>query len=245
MEQYYEMLIKRKSNRKYDESLTISPAEMLVIEAELVKLKPLTSDIKVAFSIVKRSETTAKFGEYCLLMFSEKIGDYLLNAGYMLEQMDLFFTSLNIGSCWYGLSKPKKQIHDGLSYVIMITFGKSAAKDFRESFSDFKRKAQTDVWKGDFNKNVMKMSLLAPSAVNSQPWYIESSDSLVSVYRNHAIKTFIPSSKRGFFNTIDLGIFLFFLEVSLNHENITYERKLFDSSVTGVNLIKIAQYQIK
>jgi len=245
MKQYYEMLIKRKSNRKFDESLKISAEEMRMIKSELVSIKPLVSDIKVSFSIVLRSETTAKFGEYCLLMFSEKTGNYLLNTGYMLEQMDLFFTSMNIGSCWYGLSKPKDQSQNDLSYVIMIAFGKSKPQDFRTSFSEFKRKEHLEVWQGDFNVNVVDMALLAPSAVNSQPWYIESNDSLITVYRNHAIRTFIPSAKRGFFNTIDLGIFLFFLEASLAHENITYQRVLFDSTITGKDLIKIAQYQLR
>jgi hypothetical protein len=35
----------------------------------------------------------------------------------MLEQIDLFMTSLNIGVCWYGVAKPKEMLYDGLKYV--------------------------------------------------------------------------------------------------------------------------------
>ncbi len=52
-------------------NLSISEEELAVLETKINELKPLLYDIKVQFSIVKRRQTTAKRGEYCLLMYSD------------------------------------------------------------------------------------------------------------------------------------------------------------------------------
>ncbi len=98
--QYYDMIFKRKSVRRYDPTLHVTAAELDGIRDMLGRLTPLLPDIAVECDIVTREQTTCKFGEYCLLFYSqEKQGD-LLNAGYMLEQLDLYLASVDIGACW-------------------------------------------------------------------------------------------------------------------------------------------------
>ena len=108
------MIFKRKSIRRYDYNLSITEAEMEDIRQAINNFRPLVKDIKVKFKIVESKETTSKRGEYCLLMYSEEKPLYLLNVGYMLEQMDLFLASRNIGVCWYALAKTKELKLDGL-----------------------------------------------------------------------------------------------------------------------------------
>ena len=146
MKEYYGVISKRRSMRKFAEGLSISENEMQAIQQHIEALIPLDKDIRVSFKIVKRAETTARFGEYCLLIYSEKKPHYLLNAGYMLEQMDLFFTAQDIGACWVGMAKPKEKQVDGLDYVIMMVFGKSHAEDFRKDLSECNRKESKTIW---------------------------------------------------------------------------------------------------
>lgn len=82
MEQSYEMIFKRKSFRRFDDTLFISDNELNEITKEICNLKPLNKDIRTEFLIVDKSKTTCKRGQYCLLMYSEKKEHYLLNAGY-------------------------------------------------------------------------------------------------------------------------------------------------------------------
>jgi len=244
MEEFYDMIFKRKSIRKYDEALSISGKEIQAIQKQIETLVPLDEDIRVGFKIVKREETTARFGEYCLLVYSEQKLHYLLNAGYMLEQMDLFFTARDIGACWVGLAKPKEQQYEGLEYVIMIAFGKSHVEDFRKDLSECNRKDSKTIWRGEFDPRVVDIVRYAPSACNSQPWRVVSGDHCIQVYRNTAIKSFIPVKKLPYFNSIDMGIFLCFLEITLQHNEYSFDRKLCEEQDTAQKEIEIAEYRI-
>lgn len=84
MANLYQMVFKRKSIRKFDKNLSIPEEELAILETKLNELKPLIKDIKVRFDIVERKQTTAKRGEYCLLMYSEEKPCHLQNAGYMM-----------------------------------------------------------------------------------------------------------------------------------------------------------------
>jgi uncharacterized protein YukE len=95
----YEMMFKRKSIRKFDKKLLISEQELEKLRNEINNLVPLIDNINVEFVITDRKKTTASRGEYCLLMYSEEKPLYLENAGYMLEQTDLFLATLDIGVC--------------------------------------------------------------------------------------------------------------------------------------------------
>ncbi len=244
MEEFYDMLFKRKSMRKFAEGLAISEKEMQAIQKQIQTLEPLDKDIRVSFKIVKREETTARFGEYCLLMYSEQSAHYLLNAGYMLEQMDLFFAAQNIGACWVGLAKPKEKQYDGLEYVIMIAFGKSRPQDFRQDIAECNRKEVEMIWEGEFYRDIADVVHYAPSACNSQPWRVVSGDHRIQVYRNTVIKSFILAKKLPYFNSIDMGIFLYFLEIILQHNGVAFTRALCGESDPAAEKIAIAEYHI-
>ncbi len=244
MKEYYDGISKRRSMRKFDEGLSISENEMQAIQQHIEALIPLDKDIRVSFKIVKRMDTTARFGEYCLLMYSEKKTHYLLNAGYMLEQMDLFFASQVIGACWVGMAKPREKQLDGLDYVIMLAFGKSHAEDFRKDLSECNRKESKTIWQGEFDPRVVDVVRCAPSACNSQPWKVVSEDHCIKVYRNTVIKTFIPDAKHSYFNSIDMGIFLCFLEITLQQNGYSFNRKLCEERKTAQTEIEIAEYLI-
>lgn len=245
MKELYDMIFKRKSMRKFDETLFLTEEELTEIKQETEKLIPLINDIRVKFEIVKKTNTTAKRGEYCLLMYSEKKPHYLLNAGYLLEQMDLFFASRDIGVCWYAVAKPKEVQVQGLDYVIMLAFGKSRQQDFRNDVAQFKRKSREEIWQGDFDSGVTEAVRLAPSACNTQPWRIVSDNDYIKLYRSTMIKSFIPASKLPYYNSIDMGICLFFLEIAMSQKNYGFDRTLISEADSNLELLEIATYSIK
>jgi len=231
--------------RRFDKNLSLTEGELRDISRRTEKLVPLAKDIGVRFEIVKRQDTTARFGEHCLLMYSERKPFYLLNAGYMLEQMDLFLPSLDIGACWLGMAKAKGNRPEGMDYVIMLAFGRSRPQDFRSGVSEFKRKKKEEIWQGDFDNDVTEAVRLAPSACNTQPWRIASGDGLIKVYRSTRIISFIPPSELPFFNSIDLGICLCFLETAMAKKGHLFERNLIGEEKPDAGLLRIAEYVLK
>lgn len=245
----HKMIFKRKSIRKFDKNLSVSDQELEKLYNEIINIKPLISDINVEFAIVDRKKTTANRGEYCLLMYSEEKPLYLENAGYMLEQIDLFLTSLNIGVCWYGVAKPELMSYKGLKYVIMLAFGKCQSKDFRVDETEFKRKSIKDIWKGSTFREIANNLRIAPSGCNLQPWRIISEEKIIKVFREFNMNSF-PEKKKEFyketdFSLIDMGICLCYLEISLLHNGYTFNRKLHIKDSSHEALTQIATYNIE
>ena len=77
-------------------------------------------------------------------------------------------------------------------------------------------------------------------------WLIKSTSNQIDVYRYKGGKHGImPKNKVDFYNQIDIGIFLLFLELCLKHNNIKYERNLFiEDSVDKIEILN-ASYQLK
>ena len=227
----YEMIFKRKSFHLFrnigNEHLT--EEELTDIEKEFLKLKPLVEDIKVKIKIVKK-ESILRGQEYCILFYSEKKDNYLQNIGYLGEQLDLYLVSKNIGTLWFGIGKPDENKIDGLEFVIMIAIAKVDSPDkFRKDMYKSKRKELSEIWTGDNYLDVANIVRFAPSACNTQPWKVEANDNEIKVYRyrKEGKRGIMPKDKVIYYNQIDIGIFLCFMELCLEHNNISYEKELF------------------
>lgn len=229
MEQLYEMIFKRRSVRRYDGKRPLTEAELAEIKAQLARLEPLDADIPVKFRLVKRGETSCLWGEYCLLLYSGEREGYLSNAGYLLEQMDLWFAAHDIGACWYGMGRTDEKKWDGLSFVIMMSFGRCRPESFRRSMSEARRKPLGDICGGEADEAVTRAvdtARYAPSACNSQPWHVGCGVGKLTVRQKSGFKNALMRNLAGYMNRIDMGIFLFFLELALRHEGIAFHRVL-------------------
>ena len=85
-EQYYEAIFKRKSFHLFRNvgADRISPEELADIEKAYADFEMLYPDIKTAIRIVPASKVNFKRdAEYCILIYSEKKENYLMNAGYI------------------------------------------------------------------------------------------------------------------------------------------------------------------
>lgn len=244
----YDMIFKRRTFRKFDRSLSLSEKELVEIQSTILKVEPLLKTIEVRMRIVNRNQTTAKRGQYCLLLYSEEKPFYLVNAGYILEQIDLLMASCHIGVCWYGVAKPKEMHFEGLNYVIMLAIGKCKPEDFRKNISEFRRKPVNDIWEGHFIPELAGVIRLAPSGCNLQPWRITCSGKEIKVYKQSTMKSF-PEKKRILYeqtdySCIDIGICLCFLEISLLYNGYCFKRVLNHNTGPHEEGLEIASYEI-
>ena len=227
----YEMIFKRKSFHLFRNigNGHITEDEINDIRKEFSKLKSLVEDIKVKIKIVKK-ESILRGQEFCILFYSEKKDNYLQNIGYLGEQLDLYLVSKNIGTLWFGIGKPDEEKFDGLDFVIMIAIAKVDSEDkFRKDMFKSKRKDISEIWNGDNYLDIANIVRFAPSACNTQPWKVEESEKEIKVYRyrKEGKRGIMPKDKVIYYNQIDIGIFLCFLELCLEHNNINYKKELF------------------
>ena len=228
----YDMIFKRKSFHLFRNigNEHITEEEIKDIQYKFNTLKPLIDDIKVKIKIVKKGVTCKRGQEYCILFYSEKKENYLQNIGYLGEQLDLYLVSKNIGTLWFGIGKVEKKNLDGLDYVIMIAIAKvDSPEKFRKDMFKSKRKSLEEIWFGDEFKEIGNIVKYAPSACNTQPWRIEASKNELKVYRyrKEGKRGIMPKNMVIYYNQIDIGIFLCFMDLCLEHNNIKYKKELY------------------
>ncbi len=228
----YNMIFKRKSFHLFRNigNEHITKEELKDIEEKFNTLMPLVEDIKVKIKIVKDSTTCKRGQEYSILLYSEKKDNYLQNIGYIGEQLDLYLVSKNIGTLWFGIGKVEEKQLDGLDFVIMIAIAKvDSETKFRKDMYKSKRKELSEIWNGDYYLDIANIVRFAPSACNTQPWIVDSKEKELKVYRyrKQGKRGIMPINMVKYYNQIDIGIFLCFLELCLYKNNIKFERILY------------------
>ena len=246
---YYDMIFKRKSFHLFRGvgNDTISETELCDIRKAWEGFTPLYPEIKTKIRIVPAETISFKRdAEYCILIYSEKKDNYLMNAGYLGQQLDLWLVSQHIGSLWYGLGKPDEPVYEGLSHVIMIAVRKvTDDSKYRKDMFKAKRKNLSEIWSGD-DLGIADITRFAPSACNSQPWVVENKGGVLTVYCYRIpVKIGILTPHAAlYFNRIDLGIYLCILEICLLKKGYTFERELFPDAGGEEELTKSAVYTL-
>lgn len=230
----YDMIFKRKSFHLFRNVNVehISDDELDEIYKKFLTFKPLIGDIKVKIKIEKDSGSCKRGQEYCILFYSEKKDNYLENIGYLGEQLDLYLVSKNIGTLWFGIGKASEKVYEGLEFVIMMAITKIGSPDkFRKDMFKSKRKDVSEIWSGNNYIDIANIVRFAPSACNTQPWMVEASSEEIRVYRykKEGKRGIMPKEKVIYYNQIDIGIFLCFMEICFEKCKIMYTRQLFST----------------
>jgi nitroreductase len=216
---FYKAIFTRKSIRKYTseplESETLQSVKMFIDQ-----LAPLYAGIKTEIVILSANEVKTLFpmnAPHYIAFYSETSDGYLQNAGFMLQQMDLFFSANGIGSCWLGLSSPKKESarRNCLEFIIAMAFGNAAEPLCRTSISEFNRKSMSEISSVSGADELLEAARVSPSASNTQPWYFSGSDGTIVISRR------IPNGLKAMlykkYNRIDMGIALCHLQIAALH----------------------------
>lgn len=180
----HEMIYHRKSCR----SFTGKPVDAEEIEKILsLEMKPLYPEIKVRMDIVSRNNvkcicpwTTPQL----INVYSEETEGYLENIGFLFQQMELYLQTLGLGVCWLGMGRmnPKTTAEevDGMKFVIMLSFGIPKGNHLRHDMKSFKRRSLEQI--ADRADPRLEPARLAPSAVNSQPWFFSHEGDTIHAY---------------------------------------------------------------
>lgn len=244
----YPMIFKRKSFHIFRDTDRISQADLLNIEEKYGTFTPLIDGINTAIRIVPADKTTCRRGqEYCILLYSETKDDYLQNIGYIGEQLDLYLASIGIGALWFGIGKPDEPTYNGLDFVIMIAIAKVADNKFRKDMFKSKRKPLDEIWNGDYYRDISNIVRFAPSACNTQPWKVVAKEKALTVYRykKPGKRGIMPADKVAHYNSIDIGIFLWFLDLCLMQNSINFEREIFtDTAEDDCEEVLTAKYTL-
>ena len=178
----FETIFSRKSIRSfYQEIIDWEIIEDILKFAD--GLPMLTKDIEVEFKLISNIEKNQGFNgpfavkaPYYISLSSEMKDDYLLNAGYLMQQLSLYIEAKGLGTCFLGAASPGWPLKNTMKYdyVIALAFGKSKEPLYRDSVLA-KRSPENElvIYKEEVSPDVRKMldaARLAPSAYNTQPW---------------------------------------------------------------------------
>lgn len=180
-------------------------------------LPMLIEGISVEFKLVSNIEEKQGFrgpfqikAPYYICISSENKEDYLINAGYLMQQLSLYITSKGLGTCFqyhspgYGLKSNMKY-----DYVVALAFGKTSMSIIHDtSEADrlpedgiivYKEEVSSDI------KQVLAAARLAPSVYNSQPWRFVVYKNRIHIFtRKHSLITKALDHNK----MVDMGIML-------------------------------------
>lgn len=207
-------IYKRQSIRSYD-STPLDDDTLDRIRDFIANAKELNPDIEWSYEILPPENMSTKMrwkAPHNIAIFSESKENYYQNIGFIFQQLDLFLQNEEIGTCWLGLASPKnfKRDDDNQKHVIAIAFGKSPKNIYRD-LNQFKRKELDEI--SDKRDERLIPAQLAPSSMNSQPWYFtHNDDGSYDLYR--VKKGMLRNKLFGKWNKIDTGIALAHLYVA-------------------------------
>ena len=212
--QLKDCIYKRKSVRKYTDT-AVNADTVASIARFLAEAKPLYPDIKVRVEILPRSKVHSLFKwtpPQAIAFYSEEKDGYLENAGFLLQQVDLYLHSIGLGSCWLGMGKPNVKadvpLEEGWKFVIMLAFG-YPAEEIARGTDGFNRNTLAEI--SDRADERLEAARLAPSAINSQPWYFTHEGETLHAWQSQ--KGMLRAAMLGRMNQIDMGIALAHLYV--------------------------------
>ncbi|MCX7614487.1 MAG: nitroreductase [Clostridiales bacterium] len=218
--QLYEEIFRRKSVRKYN-LRPLSNDVLAEIREFSESAKPLDNSIRYEFSFLHTADVSKLLSvkaPHYICFYSEKKGNYLMNAGFILQQVNLYLSARGLGSCWLGMAKPLKQktvMKNDMEFVIMLAFGNANEPLHRTNPLEFRRKSLAAISSSSFD--FLEPVRLAPSAVNSQPWFFSENKDEIVVSREKLNALKAPLYGR--VNQIDIGIAVCHLWLSLEHRN--------------------------
>ena len=219
-DEQYDAIFKRKSVRKYAPG-RLDAATMQKVVSKLADLKPLFPEIRTELRVMTNPEVRGMFkvnAPHFLAFFSEVKDGYATNAGFMMQQMDLFFSANGIGSCWQGGPKPIRESRKAseLEFVTLMAFGPPAEDVHRKSVSEFDRDPLAKISDVKGNDDLLGAARLAPSGMNNQPWFFSGGNGAIHV---SSAKSMIVDRM----NRISAGIALCHMWLSATHSGKNVE----------------------
>jgi len=144
-DELYRAIFERRSVRKYAGPL--DQAEMDKVRSYTATLEPLFPELPFELRFMGSEDVKGLFkvsAPHFLGFYSAPGEGAGANAGFMLQQVDLFLSASGIGCCWQGGPKPVGKESGDKKFIIALAFGKPAEEVHRDT-SGFKRKPLSEI----------------------------------------------------------------------------------------------------
>lgn len=207
-----DMIPKRRSVRKYTDIPMAAPIKQNILH-HLEMLRPLFPEFSFYAEFIDRGAAKSSLPmpwmpPDLLAVYAEESIPSRMNIGYLLGLLDLSLQGAGLGTCWLGLGKPRgTKERRGLPFMAMLAVGYPDGVPKRNGAQDFDRRTLAEI--ADEEDERLEPARLAPSAMNSQPWYFTHSTEGYHLYC--ALKK--SATLRGLAH-IDVGIALGHLAVT-------------------------------
>ena len=211
----YPAIFNRKSTRSYSDN-PISEDKLDKLRAFLPEVVPLLPSEQAAFEVQPHKGNTMKIAAY-----AKNEAASFINLAFMLQQMDLYIQTNEMGSLWNATVRATEKQHGGLPYGICLVFGIAKESPVRMSIGQFDRKKSEEI----SNKPglpLIEAVRLAPSARNRQPWYLICKEGHIDFY----------CRKGGFIdNTLLKGLHWFDIGIAVCHAVLALQQEGFSPIV--------------
>jgi len=236
-----EAIIARRSVRTYTTE-PVKDSVLSQLRSFIGTIKPLHSSIKTSISILSREDYIRNFStmlvpnaQHYVVIRSVKKEGYLENVGFIGEQIVLFLTELDIGTCWAGCARPKNADEAGkLPYVITICFGRADNAPRRTSPEESKRKLIQDIVMGKLGTPallpLLEAGRLAPSAMNLQPVRYITESTNIFIYRKRPL---ICTTNIEEMQCIDVGIAMANIYIASDCKRVFVREKNYPTPQNG------------
>ena len=177
----YEAIYNRKSARNFKME-RMSELFFQQLDKFLENIVPLYSEIRchidvvcaLDLDVIVKGIFKVKSPYYIVIRSTDGYEAYE-NAGYIMEQISLYFTSKEVGSCYQGSLRLDYETDEPeLKQCLVMAFGYTQSSPLREAAKASRRNIkQLCTVKNDSCKEMMGLleaARLAPSALNRQPW---------------------------------------------------------------------------
>ncbi|MEG0364786.1 MAG: nitroreductase family protein [Erysipelotrichales bacterium] len=215
----YKNIFIRKSIRKYD-GTKFSEERLNEIKDVVNNFEKLYDDVVLEYRIVE--QTKGRFtidAPHHLIISGHGDSRDQEAAGFLFEQLVLWFDANGIGSVWQGNAKDDTKNKDkNKDDIITIAFGKAQEANINRDLNSFKRKEINEIT--NISNDIMEAVRLSPSGLNLQPWYFEEDENYINVYEK---KLGLPFGAIYKLTKVDLGIALAHYMIACSHFNKTFD----------------------
>lgn len=174
----FDAISRRKSCRKYT-GKPLDEAQLDEIRAAIAGFWTLYPDVPLDFRFTDETRGMFKVdAPHYLIISGEGRPGEAESAGFLFEQLALWFDTRDIGCVWLGKAKDVRQSSD--KDILSMAFGPAEGPAHRGE-SEFQRKAIGEITNAPEDA-CLRAVRLAPSGMNLQPWYFEKSGDIMLVY---------------------------------------------------------------
>lgn len=228
----FDSINKRKSCRNYTQK-PFSQEQLEDIRRAIDGFDSLYPDVPLTCRFVTETKGLFKIkAPHYLIVSGQGKERELENAGFLFQQLVLWFDAHDIGCVWLGKTKDVEQNQRGKD-LIAIAFGEAQGSVHRGE-AEFKRKPITEITNAPENPCIQAVHL-APSGMNIQPWYLDQTGDAVLLYKQNLTPPLSLAYKK---TEVDMGIALCHYALACKRLNqpFTFVRKNGESGKKGYRL---------